>query len=36
MFRNEYKPPNTLWIEKIHYNAADISEEEEDIQIENN
>lgn len=31
MFKNEYKPPLTLWIEKNHYNTE--NEEEEIITI---
>lgn len=30
MFRNEYKPPLTLWIEKNHYNTE--SKEEDNLQ----
>ena len=31
MFRNEYKPPLTLWIERNHYNTENREDE-----IENN
>ena len=27
MFRNEYKPPLTLWIERNHYNTENREEE---------
>ena len=27
MFKNEYKPPLTLWIEKNHYNTENEEEE---------
>lgn len=31
MFRNEYKPPLTLWIERNHYNTENREDE-----VENN
>jgi hypothetical protein len=31
MFKNEYKPPLTLWIERNHYNTENFEDEIENI-----